>query len=102
MKKPRAVINVDGEDIVMDGYYRSYENLKHVSICLENNQVVSVENISEDVDVHIKNEPYVVLTPGTKVTFGSLNRRPTRDELKLVYRSRPSLNYEDEDEHYDE
>lgn len=99
MKKPKAAINVGGEEILMDGFYRSYENLKHATICVENNQVVSVENVSEDMNIHIQLDQYIVLAPGTKITFGSLKRRPTRDELKLVYRSR--LDYE-EDEYYEE
>lgn len=101
MKKPRAVIKVNGEEVLMDGFYRSFENLKHVEVCIEDNRVVSVENISEDMDVHIKNDTYIVLSPGSKVSFGSLKRRPTLEELKLTYRSHQGLNYEDT-EHFED
>jgi hypothetical protein len=83
---------------VVDGFFRHYENSAHACICTDqHNVVVSVENIGSDNDIHIETEdgPYVVLTPGTKASFGSL--RLTREQLKLAYRTRPLLNYEDEE-----
>lgn len=82
---------------VLDNFYESYEELEYATIRVGmDNFVISVENTSEDMAVHVKpdNGPYTVLSPGTKVSFGSL--KFTRDQLKLVYRSHPPLNYEDD------
>lgn len=98
MKAPKAVINVNGEDIVMEGFYRSFWNVGGmVTIARENNGICEIENLTLDKDVTIINKDLkVVVKAGEKVTFQTVLF--TDETLNFVFKTRSAFNYDEDAE----
>lgn len=95
--KPKAAINVNGEEIAMEGFYRAYHEKAGLVFCIDtNNKVLEIQNLNEDkiANVFSKDVSVVVLPSHTvKVTSFFF----TDPDFGFVLKDKNPTRYADED-----
>jgi hypothetical protein len=81
----------------MSGYYKRYENIGNLSVCIgKDNSILSVENLGDDkVVLNDQDENIIEIKPGQTLSFGP-NVKLYQEDLKVLQAKR--TNYEEDDE----